>query len=67
MSITCLRLQIETKHISKYLWLQTHHNSSKAFKRCMQFIHEAGWGLPQQVITTAQAMRKQVKQIQAGF
>lgn len=34
---------------------------------CMQLIHEAGWGVPQQVITTAQAVRKQVKQIQAGF
>lgn len=34
---------------------------------CMQLIHEAGCGVPQQVITTAQAARKQVKQIQAGF
>lgn len=33
----------------------------------MQLSHEAGWGVPQQVITTAQAVRKQEKQIQAGF
>lgn len=34
---------------------------------CMKLIHEAGWRVPQQVITTAQAVRKQVKQIQAGL
>lgn len=30
-------------------------------------MEQAGWGLPEKVITIAQVVRKQVKQIQAGF